>query len=108
MLLKLVSFPKLEDGRYFELINVLAKKLHDPNIVVAVLVTNVIEKLALGLKDSFSQYRNILINPILEKMKEKKSHVLEALRGALDAILASVCYSANSSYLLLMKPVMNS
>lgn len=59
-LLKLVSYPKLEDGRFYELINVLAKKLQDPNIVVVVLVANSLEKLALGLKGAFAQYRNIV------------------------------------------------
>jgi cytoskeleton-associated protein 5 len=89
-LLKLISFPKLEDGRYFELLNVLAKRLADPNVVVVVLVAKAIEKLALGLKNCFSQYRNIVTAPLLERMKEKKSNVLDALRSAVDAVIASL------------------
>ncbi|KAJ3334892.1 Cytoskeleton associated protein 5, partial [Kappamyces sp. JEL0680] len=90
LLLKLVSFPKLEDGRYYELVNVLAKKLADPNVVVAVLVANILEKMALGLKTGFALYRNIVVAPLMDRMKEKKTHVLEALRGALDATIASL------------------
>lgn len=89
-----MSFPKLEDGRYFELVNVLAKRLQDPNVVVVVLVANVLEKMASGLKNSFSQYRNIVTSPLIERMKEKKTTLLEALRGAFDATVASVSSEA--------------
>lgn len=85
-----MSFPKLQDGRYFELVNVLAKRLQDPNVVVVVLVANAIEKIASGLKNSFSQYRNIVAGPLIERMKEKKTTLLDALRGAFDATVASV------------------
>ncbi|KAI8898868.1 armadillo-type protein [Globomyces pollinis-pini] len=89
-LIQLVSFPKLEDGKYFELINVLAKKMQDPNIPVVVLVATSIEKLALGLKLSFSQYKSIIITPLLERFKEKKTNVIEAIRSALAAIFNSI------------------
>jgi hypothetical protein len=55
-----------------------------------VLVANSIEKLAIGLKSSFSQYKSTVIPALLEKMKEKKSNVLEALRNALDSVFGSV------------------
>lgn len=59
-LLKLVSHPKLEDGKYFELVNILAKKLQDPNIAVLLLAVEVLEKLACGLQTSFSMYKSIV------------------------------------------------
>jgi cytoskeleton-associated protein 5 len=89
-LLTLIDHPKLEDGKYYELINVLAKKIQDPNVVVLVLAAGCLEKLALGLRDSFGQYRNIVLEPLLERMKEKKTNVVAALRNALDALFESI------------------
>lgn len=60
--------------------------------MVVTLVANVLEKMAKGLKASFGQYRNIVAHQILDRMKEKKTNVLEALRAALDALIASVRY----------------
>lgn len=60
ILLPLVSHPKLVDGRYFELLNVLAKKVQDPNVLVANLSIQCIEKLAFGLAKNFSQYKSIV------------------------------------------------
>ncbi|KAI8910955.1 armadillo-type protein [Gorgonomyces haynaldii] len=89
-LLTIVSHPKLEDGRYNDLVNILAKKLADPNIIVAVLAANCLEKLALGLRKAFGQYRPVVIPPCLERMKEKKTNVIDALRAVLDATFAVV------------------
>ncbi|KAJ3269472.1 hypothetical protein HDU76_011292, partial [Blyttiomyces sp. JEL0837] len=86
-LLELISFPKLEEGRYGELLNVLAKRVqNDANVVVAGLAINCIEKLALGLRSTFSQYRGIVLSALLEKLKEKKQAVVESIRKALDAL----------------------
>lgn len=75
--------------------NVLSKKLHDPNIAVATVVVNILDKMATGLKSSFGQYRNIVLSPLLEKLKEKKAHVLDALRPAIDGCLSSVRTAIN-------------
>ncbi|KAJ3032355.1 Microtubule-associated protein, microtubule dynamics during spindle orientation, partial [Rhizophlyctis rosea] len=89
-LLALLNAPKLEDGRYGELISILAKKVNDANLLVVINATNSIEKIAVGLRQSFAQYKSIVTHPLLEKCKEKKTNVVEALRGALDAVFASV------------------
>ena len=70
--------------------NVLSKRLQDPNVIVVALVASIIEKLASGLKNGFSQYRNIVVTPLIERMKEKKPSLLECLRAAIDATIASV------------------
>ncbi|KAJ3095578.1 Microtubule-associated protein, microtubule dynamics during spindle orientation, partial [Physocladia obscura] len=49
-LLVIIKVPKLEDGRYGELINVLAKKINDTNIIVLTLAINCLECLANGLR----------------------------------------------------------
>ncbi|KAI9347159.1 hypothetical protein DFJ73DRAFT_836828 [Zopfochytrium polystomum] len=92
-LMPLIKFPKLEDGRYGELLNALAKRVNDANIVVAALAINCIEYLARGLRQLFGQYRVIVTNPLLEKLKERKQSVIEALRSALDALFLSVTFT---------------
>ncbi|KAI8616669.1 armadillo-type protein [Chytriomyces sp. MP71] len=89
-LLVLVKVPKLEDGRYGELVNVLAKKINDAHVLVLSLAINCIEHIARGLRSAFSQYRGIVLSPLLEKLKEKKTAVLDSLRACLDAVFLSV------------------
>ncbi|KAJ3195247.1 Microtubule-associated protein, microtubule dynamics during spindle orientation, partial [Dinochytrium kinnereticum] len=86
-LLVLVKFPKLEDGRYGELLNVLSKRVNDANILVAALSINCIEHIARGLRASFSPYRTIVI-----QLVEKKMAVIEAIRLALDAVFLCMSF----------------
>ncbi|KAL5036633.1 hypothetical protein RTP6_004181 [Batrachochytrium dendrobatidis] len=88
-LLVILSCPKIEDGRYGELINALAKKLPDANVTVVVVAAQCITQLAKGLRSAFSQYRHIVIGPILDRLKEKKTNVIEALKASLDAVSAT-------------------
>ena len=85
-LLKLVSKPKLADGRYNELVNILAKKMQDANILVVILAAQCLSSLAKGLSASFAPYRHIVAPQVVERLKEKKLAVIEALRECLDAV----------------------
>ncbi|KAJ3121227.1 Cytoskeleton associated protein 5 [Nowakowskiella sp. JEL0407] len=89
-LLNMIKGQRLEDGRYHELLGVLGKKVDkDANIVVAVLAVNCIQELATGLKESFAQYKSLVLGPLIGKLKEKKQNVVDALRAALDAVFNS-------------------
>ncbi|KAJ3047272.1 Microtubule-associated protein, microtubule dynamics during spindle orientation, partial [Quaeritorhiza haematococci] len=55
----LVNTPKIEDGRYNELVGALAKRVADANILVVVVAVNCIECLAKGLRNGFAQYKNV-------------------------------------------------
>ncbi|TPX57138.1 hypothetical protein PhCBS80983_g04029 [Powellomyces hirtus] len=92
-LLGIAQQPRLEDGRYGELVSVLGKKMADVNVVVMTLAANCVQAIATGLRSGFAQYRGMVIHPLLEKFKEKKQHVVDALRGAVDAVYASVSMS---------------
>jgi hypothetical protein len=59
--------------------------------MVLILAANIVEKMAHGIKSSFGQYKNIILPPLLERMKEKKPSVLIALRNAVDALFQCVC-----------------
>jgi cytoskeleton-associated protein 5 len=64
--------------------------LQDPNVVVLILAIEIISKMGAGLKSSFGQYKNILLPALLDRTKEKKQNVLEALRRALDTLFSSL------------------
>ena len=86
----------------------LSKRMNDSNVLVVTLSANAIEKLAKGLGNHFAQYRSMVnsitlifrhmdlikimqvVSPLIERLKEKKSTVVEALSGALDAVFKSV------------------
>jgi cytoskeleton-associated protein 5 len=64
--------------------------LQDPNVIVLLLAIDIIDKMGAGLKTSFGQYKNILLPPLLDRTKEKKQNILEALRRALDTLFSSL------------------
>jgi hypothetical protein len=57
---------------------------------VTILAAQCIECMAKGLRDGFTQFKEVVVPPIIEKLKEKKQNVLDALRKALDAVFATV------------------
>ncbi|ORX61016.1 ARM repeat-containing protein [Piromyces finnis] len=81
-----LSPPKYEEGKYGELVSTLSKRMTDPNILCVTLAANCIEKIAKGLRNSFSSYKNMVMDPLLEKLKEKKQSVIDAISNALDAV----------------------
>ena len=68
----------------------LAKRIGDANIICAMLAVNCIEALAKGLRRNFAPYKPVVTSPLLEKCKEKKQNVVDALRAALDAVALTV------------------
>lgn len=62
----------------------------DANVVCVAVAANCIEALALGLRTDFAKYKSIVTSPLLERLKEKKPSVLDALSSALDATFLSV------------------
>lgn len=87
--LVLSKAPKLVHDDYIDLVRLFAKCFKDANIQVVQLAANGVEALAKGLKDGFLKYRGLVLAPIIERSKEKKPAVAEALASALDAIFAS-------------------
>ncbi|KAG7693397.1 hypothetical protein KL930_003999 [Ogataea haglerorum] len=85
------KYPKLKNDDYMDLIRVLSKCLKDANIQVVTLASKIIEKLGSGLQQDFHRYVSILISPLLERTKEKKQSVLDAISAALD-----VCFKFSS------------
>ncbi|KAJ1918219.1 hypothetical protein IWQ60_007555 [Tieghemiomyces parasiticus] len=80
---------RLAVGPYEPLVGHLAKHVNDTNIIVATVAVTCIEGMARGLRTDFAPYKPTVVPALIEKCKEKKATVITAIRGALDAILAS-------------------
>ena len=87
-LLPIVRVPRIqENAKYGELVDALLKRISsDANILVVIAGVQVVEGLARGLRAAFNPFRSNALSALLERSKEKKTSVLEAIRAALSAI----------------------
>ncbi|KAH7396694.1 armadillo-type protein [Phaeosphaeria sp. MPI-PUGE-AT-0046c] len=86
---KALSHPAIAEGPFDDLIRGFAKSMKDANIAVVSTAANCVELLAKGLKKSFARYRKEIMASMMERLKEKKQAVTDAIGGALDAVFAS-------------------
>lgn len=80
---------RIAEDDYSDIIRLLAKSIKDVNISVVIVAGNCVEAFARGLRKGFIKYKSIILGPIMEKLKERKVTVLEALTSAIDAIFNS-------------------
>ncbi|KAF2479212.1 armadillo-type protein [Neohortaea acidophila] len=85
-----VNVPAMQDGPFDEVLRGLAKSMKDANIAVVAVAANCVECIAKGLRKGFTKYRSTILAPILERFKEKKQTVTDALAAACDAVFMSV------------------
>lgn len=83
------NVPRIKDGPYDDIIAALAKSMKDANIAVVTVAANSIDVLAKGQRKGFAKYRSRVLGPMLERLKEKKQSVADALGQALDSVFAS-------------------
>ena len=76
-----------------DIIKALAGKMSDVNINCVITAANCLEAFAKGLMDSFAKHKEVVIPPMLARMKERKPSVTDALGTALDAIFATTTIS---------------
>lgn len=81
-----LNVPRIKDSDFNELNRSLAKCMKDANIMVVTHAAQSIEALAKGLRKGYGKYRSIVMGPIMERLKEKKQAVADALGAALDAV----------------------
>lgn len=89
--LQITSVVKIKPHDYSELVRALAKALKDSNIFVVIASAETIVALAHGLRSNFEKYVALVLEPLLERTKEKKKTVTDALGLALD-----VCFKYSS------------
>ena len=92
LLTVLNNTPRIKDvGELAELSRSMAACIaKDANINCVMLAANAIEGLAKGMMTSFSKYREIVIPLMLERLKERKANVTDAIGAALDAVFNTV------------------
>jgi cytoskeleton-associated protein 5 len=69
-----------------------AKCKSDANINVVIEAAKVVEGLATGLGRPFGRFRGIVMPGMIERLKERKANVVEALGKALDAVFTTVSF----------------
>ncbi|KAL4642009.1 cytoskeleton-associated protein 5 isoform X1 [Arapaima gigas] len=83
----LTKNPKLENGDYGDLVRALKKVIgKDANVMLVTLAAKCLAGLAAGLRKKFGTYAGHVVPTILEKFKEKKLQVVQALQEAIDAV----------------------
>ena len=92
-LYEMVNVDRIKEGHFDEVIQGLAKSMKDANVAVVTVAANCVDALAKGLRKSFARYRGRIMAPMLERLKEKKQAVTDALGQALDSTFASSGFS---------------
>ncbi|GAO13445.1 hypothetical protein UVI_02014460 [Ustilaginoidea virens] len=88
-LFQAINVPRIQDSDFNEVNRGLAKCMKDANVAVVTQAALCVEQLAKGLRQSYAKYRAIVMQPIMDRLKEKKTSVSDALGAALDAVFAS-------------------
>lgn len=87
----LAATPRIKDAPELgDVVKGLAGRMTDANINCVIAAAVCLEGLAKGLMDKFSRFRETVVPPMLERMKERKQSVTDALGLALDAVFATV------------------
>lgn len=85
---------RISDGHidsYSSLAQTLGTKCKsDANVNVVIEAAKVIEGLAKGLGKPFGRFRGVVMSGMLDRLKERKATVVEALGKALDAVFETV------------------
>lgn len=84
-----LNVPRIKEGPYDDIVRGLAKCMKDANVAVVTVAANCVDVLARGLRKSFGKYKHAILSPIMERLKEKKQTVADALGQALDSVFAS-------------------
>ena len=91
----LTPLQKIQDAPadFGELTKALAGRMGDANIMCVIAACQCLEGLAKGLGPPFARYRELVVTPMLDRLKERKQNVQDAIGNALDAVFSTVCQS---------------
>ncbi|EIN07407.1 microtubule associated protein [Punctularia strigosozonata HHB-11173 SS5] len=77
-----------------ELAKSLATCIHkDANVACVTTAANCMEKLAEGVATPFGRFREAVVAPMMERLKERKASVTDAIGAALDAVFKTTALS---------------
>ncbi|GBE82318.1 hypothetical protein SCP_0407020 [Sparassis crispa] len=91
LLTLLNATPRIKDSSELgEVAKALATCVHkDANVNCVMTAANCIEALAKGMMGGFGRHRESIVSPLLERMKERKVTVTDAIGSALDAVFTT-------------------
>lgn len=92
-LTKLASARRLAVGDYVEVSRILKKLITDVNLAVAVEAVQAAGNLARGLRKDYSGGSRLLLPLLLERLKEKKAVMVEAVMETLRTMHKSGCFA---------------
>ncbi|ODA77437.1 hypothetical protein RJ55_07066 [Drechmeria coniospora] len=81
-----LNVPRIKDTDFNDEVRGLAKCMKDANVAVVTQAAQCIELLAKGLRKAFAKHRAVVMQPVMDRLKEKKQTVADALGGALDGV----------------------
>ena len=89
----LSNTPRIKDSSQIsELSKALATCVaKDANINCVMVASTCLEELAKGMQGSFAKYHENVVPLALERLKERKANVTDAIGAALDAVFTTVC-----------------
>ncbi|KAG0466434.1 hypothetical protein HPP92_018014 [Vanilla planifolia] len=90
-LTKLASTKRIAPGDFMEVARTLKKLVTDVNLAVSIEAIQAIGNLARGLRTNFSGSSRLLLPVLLEKLKEKKPTLTDALIQSLQAMHRAGC-----------------
>jgi hypothetical protein len=99
-LFNIANQPSIQEGPFDDVIRGLAKSMKDANVACVTVAANCVEVIAKGLKRGFSKYRSTIMSPMLERLKEKKQTVTDALAAACDAVVSATGLTDNLEEML--------
>lgn len=62
----------------------------DANVNCVMVAAGCLEGLAKGMMSPFGRYRESVVGPMLERLKERKANITDAIGAALDAVFSTV------------------
>jgi cytoskeleton-associated protein 5 len=87
-----MNTPRIKDAPELgEVVKGLAGRMGDANINCVIGAAQCLEMMAKGLMASFAKYRETVVPPMLERLKERKVTVTDAIGQSLDAVFSTVC-----------------
>lgn len=91
LLTVLNATPRIKDSpEIADVVKALAGRMTDANINCVITAANCLEALAKGMMKNFARFRDTVVPPMLERLKERKQNVTDAIGNALDAVFSTV------------------
>ncbi|KAL5529163.1 hypothetical protein ACEPAG_5137 [Sanghuangporus baumii] len=82
--------PRIKDSPgIVDVVKALAGRMSDANINCVMTAANCLEALAKGMMKNFARFRDMVVPPMLERLKERKQSVTDAIGNALDAVFST-------------------